>query len=330
MKIAITGVTGHIGANLTLTLLARGYQVRAIYRNPIKINFLKHCDIERVQGDILNKDFIDDAFKGIDIVIHLAAIISIDGDRDGAVMKTNVEGVKNVVASCLKNQVKKLIHFSSIHAFKYQRKDPIVNEHSPPADALCFAYDHSKALGEQVVLSSADKALDVVILNPTGVIGPNDFFDSRSGQMFRNLFGGTLPALIRGGFDWVDVRDIANVVVYIIKYGNKHKKYVLSGNWASLKEIANLSAEISGKKSPLIVLPVWVAILGLPFFKMINFLFKTPFLYTYESLMIIKNSNKNYSSELAQKELCFSARPLKRSIKDIYFWFRNEGQIKPK
>ncbi len=325
MKIAITGTTGHIGANMVIALAERGHSIRAIYRNPKKIKVLNGYSIEKWQGDILDESFLIRAFAGMDAVIHLAAVISINGDPDGKVMETNVEGTRLVVSACVKNKIKKLIHFSSIHAFKYSNKTPIVNESSPYADGRSFIYDQSKALGERVVLQGIKKGLNAYILNPTGVIGPHDYFNSRTGDLFEKLFYRKMPALVQGGFDWVDVRDLTNVVLYILENDPPNRRYLLSGNFASFNELAAICEEISGAKKPLFILPIWMAMLGLPFLRLLeSFSNKQP-LYTYESLMIVKNANKNYSPALAKKELGYTVRPLKESVQAIYKWHTTRG-----
>lgn len=323
MKIAVTGVTGHIGINMVHALIKQGYQLNIIYRNPEKIKILDGLALKKKQGDILNTPFLINAFAGMDAVVHLAGVISIDGEPDGSVMKTNVEGTRSVVSACLKNKIKKLVHFSSVHALKYNHLSPVVNENSPYADSQSFSYDYSKALGELEIIKGIEQGLDAYILNPTGVIGPHDYFNARTGELFIKLFTGKMPALIYGGFDWVDVRDVINAAIFILENGAPSRRYLLAGNFAEFKKVASLCEEISGVRSPRFILPIGLASLGLPFIKMAQLFSKQTPLYTAESLAIIKNANRNYSSELAKKELNYQVRPLKNSIQDIYDWWKN-------
>ncbi len=327
MKIAITGVTGHVGANLLPALCENGYEVTAIYRDDRKIKYFEEFECNKIKGDILDEEFLLKALKDIDVVIHLAAKISINGDPDGSVMATNVDGVKNIVNACLKNNVKKLIHFSSIHAMKYTSDTPIVDENSPYADEECFKYDQSKAMGEQIVIDGISQGLDAVILNPTGIIGPNDYFNSLSGIMIKGLINGKLPGIIKGGFDWVDVRDVRKAVMKILINGNASHKYILSGHWVSFKELAEIVCDFAKRKNNVPEFPIWVAKLGLPYFKMLELLLGKPALYSKESLSIIENSNKNYSSALAKKEIGFESRPIEITIFDMVNWLKNEAPM---
>ncbi|MCB0571704.1 MAG: NAD-dependent epimerase/dehydratase family protein [Phaeodactylibacter sp.] len=326
-KIAITGASGHIGANMVRALLKQGFEARALYHTSGKTQALEELPVERRAVDVLDINTLREAFRGVDAVIHLAAIISVNGDPDGRVMRTNTEGPRNVVQACLDCSVRKLIHFSSIHAFRYTAADPIVTEAHPPAGPGNFAYDRSKAAGEREVLEGVSRGLDAVILNPTGVIGPYDFGSSHSGQMLKSLMKGTLPALAKGGFDWVDARDIADAAVAALQKGRAGERYILSGQWASLRELATLCHRYSGRRPPLLELPLWTALLGLPFLKAFGRITGSLPLYTYESITVLKHSNRNCSNEKARRELGYKPRPLEETIRDIYDWYKVRGMV---
>ena len=325
MKIAIIGATGHIGINMTIALAKNNHKIKVIGRSPEKMKVINGLNTNAIKGNVLDPIILHKALSNVDAVINLAGKISINGDPDGSVMQTNVIGTRNVVTACLNNNIKKLIHFSSVHALKYSSRTPIVNEESPYADVHSFKYDQSKALGEKEVLNGIAQGLNATILCPTAVIGPHDYFCSRSGEMLVNLFTGKMPALVEGGFDWVDVRDIISATIYILENGAASPRYLLSGHWASFSQLANICQHISGIKFPKIILPIGVAMVGLPLIRLAQLFSKSPPLYTYESLMIIKNANKNYSSALAQKELNYGNRPLEDSIEHIYKWWKERG-----
>ena len=327
MLIVVTGATGHVGANMVRGLLEQGFSVRAVYHSESKLTALKGLPLETVKADVLDPSSLAHAFAGAHAVVNLAAIISIGGDPKGLVMTTNTQGPRNVVAACLQAGVGKLIHFSSIHAFHYTAKDPVVNESSPPADAdpRAFAYSRSKAIGEREVLKGLDQGLDVNVFNPTSVIGPHDYFGSLSGDMLRKLFRGALPALIRGGFDWVDARDLVPPVIEVLNHSRPGERYLLSGRWASFRELAGIAHAVSGVKPPLLTLPVWAAMAGLPFLQLHSRLTSRQALYTWESLRIIQDSNLNCSHEKAARELGYQPRALEETVRDIFEWDKGLG-----
>jgi len=87
--------------------------------------------------------------------------------------RVNVEGVRNVVNAALKVGVRRLVHISSIHAFKRVPSGITLDETVPFApDSPAGAYDRTKAEGTLAVLQAVRQGLDAVIVCPTGVIGP--------------------------------------------------------------------------------------------------------------------------------------------------------------
>lgn len=328
MKIAITGATGHVGVNMVRGILEKGYEVRAIFRSPSKKIALHNLEIEERVGDILDIEFLKRAFEDIDVVIHLAAKISLSGDPDGSVFKTNVEGTKNVVEACAHCGVMKLVHFSSIEAFKIKLPIPVIDENSPRADGTSFKYGHSKYLGELEALKGLEHGMDVVIFHPTGVMGGHDYFESHAGKFLSDLMNNKLPAIVQSGFDWVDVRDLIETTEKSFSRKDNGENYILSGNWASAKEVAEICKKVAGNKVPLLNLPIWVALLFLPFSMVFDKITGQKPVFTYESLMILKNGEKQFSHEKAKRDFGYSPRGLEETIQSVYEWFLKNGKIK--
>ena len=118
MQVAVTGASGHIGANLVRTLLERGRRVRVLIHRDRRA--IEGLDVDIVQGSIHDPQTVADFTKGTDVVYHLAAQISVEGAMGGLVSQTNTEGTRNIVNACISHEVKKLVHFSSIHALQDQ------------------------------------------------------------------------------------------------------------------------------------------------------------------------------------------------------------------
>ena len=213
----VTGASGHVGNNLVRSLIAECRPTRVlVHRNS---DSLRDLDIEQMPGDVRDIDSLIRLFEGADVVYHAAGVVSIDDDCWPRVDPVNIKGVENVVSACLKAGVKRLIHFSSIHASisvrivtRWMRAALYAGRSHPP-------YDRSKAAGEKIVLDGVSRGLNAVIIAPTGIIGPFDFQPSHTGQMLLSLAKGRLPVLVKGGFDWVDVRDVVTGAMRAEKYG---------------------------------------------------------------------------------------------------------------
>ena len=258
-----------------------------------------------------------------------AAIISIVGDQGGLVTRTNVEGPRNVVNACLTTGVRKLVHFSSIHAFEQRPHDVTLDETRANVEGPKHpAYDRSKAGGEAEIRAGIARGLDAVIVNPTAVLGPYDFKLSRMGTVVLMLAKRQLPSLVGGGFDWVDVRDVAAGAIAAAEKGRTGEKYLLSGRWASVKELAKVVQEVTGVKPPAFTSPMWLAKVGAPFMGLWAKATGTQPLYTHEALHALV-SNRDIRHDKAAAELGYTARPLVDTVRDSVAWFRSAGLLPP-
>lgn len=324
----VTGASGHIGANLVRTLLGQGRKVRVVvHDSPIGLDGL---DVERVHGDVRDRASLVSAFRGADVVFHLAAIISIQGDKDGHVAAVNVGGARNAAEAALETGVRRMVHTSSIHAFDQYcpRTGPLTEESARTLAPDRPAYDRSKAAGEIAVREVIAKGLDAVIVHPAGVIGPFDYRPSRMGQVLLDLYHRRLPALVPGGYNFVDARDVVDGMLAAEARGRRNESYILANEWASVRDVARIAHECTGVKPPSIVTPFWVAHLGVPFMTLFANVTKTHPVYTAESLGALK-ADSTADLTKARTELGYAPRPLLETIRDSYEWFRSAGMLRP-
>jgi dihydroflavonol-4-reductase len=325
MIIAITGANGHVGVNLCKALTELGHEVRALVHKNTK--GLDRLDVKIFRGDLLDKNSLIPFLDGAEIVFHLAAKISITGDSSGSVREVNTEGTRFMVEISKQYGVKRFIHFSSIHAFRQEPHNQVLDEARPLVDDEAFAYDRSKADGERIVMNAAKDGFDAFVLSPTAIVGPMDYEPSLMGKALLQLYNHQIPALVPGGYNWVDVRDIVHAAIQSIEKGKRGEKYLLSGHWQSLPEVAGLIEKYTGRKIVHTVMPFWLAWIGLPFITLYSRIIgKTP-LYTSESLKIIIHGSKRISHEKAARELGFSPRSMDETVQDIMKWFDANGYL---
>lgn len=321
MTTVVTGASGHVGANLVRMLLERGEHVRAMVLHDTR--GIDGVDVELVRGDVRDSVSLRRAFEGAKSVFHCAAQISIVGDLDGRVHETNVVGAGNVAEAALAAGVTRLVHFSSVHAFDLTYLDGPIDEHAPRArPGRSGAYDCSKWAGEQRVRDVVERGLDAVIVNPTGVIGPGDYKVSRMGLVFRQLQRRTLPALVSGGFDFVDVRDVCQGAIAARERGRTGENYLLAGQWAAVGDLARVAARVTGAPPPWLTAPMWLARIGAPAMTGFAKLTKSEPLYTSESLAALR-ANREIRTTKAETELGYSKRTLEQSVRDIYAWIES-------
>ena len=325
MTVVVTGATGHIGANLVRALLDKGRTVRSLVH--VNHRAIEGLDTEIVRGDVCDKESLISAFDGAEIVYHLAACISLSMADWPRLESINVNGTRNVVDACLQAGVRRLIHFSSIHALVQEPLSVPVDESRPLVESRKYPpYDRSKAAAEKEVRRGMEKGLDAVIIYPTAIIGPYDYQLSYFGEALLALAQNRLPAMVAGGFDWVDVRDVVEGAVRAGEQAPAGSRYLLSGHWVSMCDIAAMVAEITGVPTAKFVCPLWLARLGAPFISAVGRLNGKRPLYTSVSLRALK-SNRHISHNKAARELDYRPRPFRESLVDTLRWFEENGQL---
>jgi dihydroflavonol-4-reductase len=319
MKIAVTGASGHIGANLCRELIHQGHSVKAlIHKNN---HGIKELPLEFVKGDLTDPSSLSSLVQGTEVVFHLAAVISIQVKKEEELFEKNVGGTKNIIKAAQEEGVQRFIHFSSIHALVHEPFDQILDENRALALKDRIQYSRSKALAELAVAEAVKEGLDAVILNPSAVIGPLDYAPSLLGRALILMYGGKIPALVRGGYDWVDVRDVAKAAVTSIEKGETGERYLLSGHWKTLCELAEMICEINGEKFKTLTCSTGVARIGLPLLNLYCKLSGTQPLYTKDSLKILKTGHSHVSCEKANRCLGYKARSIEETLRDTFDWF---------
>jgi dihydroflavonol-4-reductase len=323
--IVVTGASGLIGSNLVRTLLAQGQQVRVLVHH--NHHPLSGLNVETSTGDLLSFASLVQAFSGAEIVYHLAGAISLKMNHWEQMQRVNVFGTRNVVNACLQSGVRRLVHFSSIHALEQEPLDTPVTESRPRVTSEKYPpYDRSKAAGEQEVLNGVQQGLDAIILNPTGIIGPYDFEPSYLGKALLHMAHGHLPALVSAGFNWVDARDVASAAIQASQHGKTGESYLISGHWRSIEQIAALVAEFSGKLAPGITVPLWLAAAGLPFTALHAALTQQANIFTRATLMALR-SNRCIDHSKASQQFNYQPRQFEETIFDTLQWFSDHGYL---
>jgi len=321
--IVVTGAAGHAGANLVRALV-QGRPVRALVHLDRKA--LEGLDIEVVTGDICDPDSLLKAFAGAEVVYHLAARISIAKESWSRLEAVNVIGTRNVVEACLRCGVRRLVHFSSIHTIADTTDIP-VDESDPLVESRRYSpYDRSKAAAEREVRQGIERGLGAIIISPTAIIGPHDYKPSHFGEALLRLANGQLPALVAGGFDWVDVRDVVQGAMRAEERAPVGAKYILSGHWLSLREVAKMTEQITGVKAPASVCPMWLARIGAPFITAFDLLARRRPLYTSISLQALRG-HRQISHQKATRELDYQPRPFWETLIDTLKWFEAAGKL---
>ena len=323
----ITGGAGHLGNVLARELLERGEKVRVLILPGEDSHSLDGLDIERVEGDILDRESLRKAMQGVDVVFHLAALVSITEDQASLLEAVNVEGTRNVIEAAKAQGVKKMVYTSSIHALERPPLGVSIDEH------LAFdpvnpagPYDRTKAQASLLVKAASEDGLDTRIICPTGVVGPYDYRRSEMGELILTWMGRGLHFMVAGAFDFVDVRDVALGQILARDNGKPGETYILGGERIELPWLHQVVQKLTGKKSPMITFPLPIARIIAP---LAEFYYKLtgakPRITRYSIETVFSNSE--ISCEKARKELGYRPRSMVQTVTDTVRWWRENFNI---
>ena len=326
MKVALTGVSGHVGAAVLRELLDQGHEVRALLRHR-DLRSVQHLPVEIVSGDLLNPEALVPLMDDCTALVHCAAMISIHGDQHGMVRKTNVDGVRNVLHAARAAGIRRVIHVSSIHAFEQQPRDELLDETRAYVSDQAYAYDRSKREGQRIALAENGNGMEIIVVNPTAVVGPFDYRPSRMGQLILDLLGGRRRVLTPGGFDFCDVREVSVGIVNALDRGTPGTCYLLGGKWQSLRSLAELLGTVTGTIIRPWIVPAAFARIGVPFALGVARMTGQDPIYTHEALTAVFQGNRRISSVRAMNDLDYRVRPLEETLRDTVRWFVAHGYL---
>jgi len=173
-EILVTGATGFLGRALLARLCSLGESVRVLARRPS--SYLEAPPgVHVVYGDLGDPDAVDRAVAGVKVVYHVGATMRGRGWAD--YQAGTIEATRNVVESCLRHGVRRLVHVSSLTVLDYATQDSgaVVREDAPlePFPEQRGAYTQAKLQAENIVREATrTRGLPAVILRPGQIFGP--------------------------------------------------------------------------------------------------------------------------------------------------------------
>ena len=324
--ILVTGATGHLGNVLVRTLCAQGERVRALVLPNDACPALADLDVECVTGNVLDPASLNAALRDVELVYHLAGIVSIVPSRTDLMWRVNVEGVHNLAQAALQSNVRRVVYVSSIHAFKTLPQGTVVDETAPLALAAPpEVYNRTKAEGTVRMLDAVAQGLDAVIVCPTGIIGPHDYLQSEMGLLIRSFAQRRVHVLIDGGYDFVDVRDVVGGLRQAAQGGERGELYILSGFNTPLTHMRRIVQELAGIHTPALIVPFRLAKAAARLMERLYRWTGSVPRFTAYSLNTVRE-NVCFSHEKATQTFGYHPRPLRETLTDLLAWY-NQREV---
>lgn len=319
----ITGAKGHLASTIIQYLRNEDCYIRGLIlpaesgKDDKQLTYYK--------GDVSRPETLESIFSDTECneitVIHAAGVISIADEITPQLYRVNVEGTRNVIEQCMHHNVKRLVYVSSVHAIpETYETATILEAASFSENTVTGAYAATKAVATQAVLDATKKGLDAVIVHPSGIIGPYDSGNNHIVQLIRLCMSGKLPAGVTGGYDFVDVRDVAKGCLQAARKGRAGNCYILSNRYFSVKELLEYIRRVIGGRKK-ICIPIEIARSFVPLFAWIAKINHSRPLYTKYSLYTI-SSNGHFSHDKATFELGYHPRDMQATVRDTVRWLQ--------
>ncbi len=250
MKYLVTGATGFLGRHLALALAEQGHHVVAMARSSVRAP--EHGNITAVKGDILDDEALRAHTAGVDGVFHCAGRVSRDPADSTLLWETHVVGTRKVLTAAAAANVKRVVYASTSGVIAISDDaDAVANEDTPAPLRYIerFAYYRSKLYAEYEAIEHAKRGLDVVIVNPSLLLGPGDLHGSSTGDV-KKFLDGRIPMTPAGGMAYVDARDAATGMALAMEKGVSGRRYLLNASNVTLADFFGRLARLSGTKAP--------------------------------------------------------------------------------
>lgn len=248
--IAVTGANGLLGSFIVRKLHETKTPFVALKRASSDVSLLH--DLQGIQwrdADILDPLKLHEAFDQVEGVIHAAATVSFNPRNSKKILHNNIEGTKNVVNTCLTKGVKRLLHVSSVAALGRQKDQTIISESNQWKDSpFNTVYGESKYKSELEVFRGQEEGLSTVIVNPSVILARGNWLKS-SAKIF-NYSWKERPFYADGSFNYVDVRDVANLIFALFNSPIQGERFILNGGAVTIKEFFDKTATRLQKKAP--------------------------------------------------------------------------------
>jgi dihydroflavonol-4-reductase len=319
-KVAVTGATGFVGSHAALELRRHGANVVALVRATSDVKRLLAAGVVCKIASLDDARSLASSLKGCDVVVHAAGAVGFDDTWD-PFYRVNVQGTRTLLDAARQAKVRRFVHVSSIVAVGASETPASLDENAGwNLRSHHVPYVTTKRWAEEAALAANGDGLDVVVVNPASVVGPDDFTGSEFGTLCRRFWRGRIPFHFGGGNNYVDVRDVAQGIRLAAEQGRAGERYLLSGENRTYAAFFNDLCRAGRRTIPRLRLPNALApVLGFVNDRMQRRSTKRPYLSVSQAALI--GLYFYFDAAKARRELGFRARPLAQALADAHaFW----------
>lgn len=268
------------------------------------------------------------ALVGCDVLFHTAAFFRDNykgGHRWKELYQINVIGTQKLLEAAYQAGIRRVIHTSSIAVLNGGRNQ-LINETMLREEKDADDYYRSKILADQEVLKFLKNYPDMFIamVLPGWMFGPRDIGPTSSGEFILNFLKGKLPGIVPGSFSIVDARDVAEIQIAALEYGQSGERYLAAGQHMTMANLFPLLAKISGIPAPSKNVP-WYLLDIISFLNEIySFITQKPTLLSRSTIKLMKQEeHKTYfDHHKTFQKLGVKFRPIEETLATVIRWHK--------
>jgi len=332
MKAFVTGSTGLLGSNLTHLLVEHGFEVKAMARSFEKGGrILGDLGVEIIQGEMQNIAGFSSALAGVDTLFHVAAYFREyyqPGEHEDLLHEINVRGTIKLLETAYRQGIRNVVYISSGGVLRNYSDGRPADENAPYNEDTPNQYFRSKIAAEKAIFKLLQKFPDLrlVMILPGVMMGPGDSGPTTPGQFIIDYLQGNVPVILPGGLTFVDVRDVAQVILQAVHKGASGERFIVDGVYAELKSIMGILEQVSGVPAPQKSISYHLAMIMAWVLEQLSCITGKPPLITRQSIQTLQHDVAP-STLKTQKELGFQPRLLEETLRDEVRWFQENGYV---
>ena len=328
MKALVTGSTGFLGSAICAALIERGFSVRAFHRSSSNLTLIKDLPVEHSIGDLALPASLEAAMQGVDVVFHTAAILGLKA-RAQEYSAITIQGTRSVMEAALRSGVQRVVHTSSVAALgvplspcemSLPENSPQLNEHSTwnikPSHWL---YGYSKYQAEMEIQKIVAKGLDVVITNPSFVVGAGDLYRTDNSPIVK-FYKKQIPFIPGGGINIVHINDVIDGHLAALENGKRGERYILANENLTFREMFTILSSITGVPIPRLLVPGKILRSSVGTLQLFSSMFNLPV-----SVELIRYAGYGfyYNNRKSKQELKLTYQySAKEAMQEAFNWFQ--------
>jgi dihydroflavonol-4-reductase len=331
--ILVTGASGFLGSRLVKQLVARGEYVKGFVRAGSKLDMLRGLPVDQFElayGDVLIEDTMYRALASCNRLIHVAGNFSMWSPNPEAIMAPAVNGTANALSAARKRGIERVVITSSVGVLGVADRPTTLDESHPFNVKNPETYYVSKLRADEVVQEAIASGLSIVRVLPSALFGPGDWKPTPNGRLLLDYLRRSpdfhIP-VFDGGFNLVDVDDVAMGHVLALERGRPGERYILGGDNVTYEQLFSTLSELTGLAAP--GRHVGLVTLGLlaTFLELWARWTGEPPPITHKSIMHRVNKYSWVSSDKAERELGYQHRSHRETLDRSIRWYLKNNYL---